>query len=133
MTQSPPPDYPSYSQTPTPTKSSVPIWLIAGGIGVLALGFCAVIACVGIMFLPLLALPVVLTEPESVFGNNLEVISMTTDCAFENPDLDRSVCEAWAEEVYAEHPGLGMDCSVGNTSSAERYQCILDEGVDPPQ
>ena len=122
-------DYSYASPEPSPEgKRKIPRWLIV--IGVIALLLCA---AVGVF---MCASPVIVYLLGPQIGNQFERILLNLDCATANPDLAPETCEAWAEKASSEHPGVMTNCNDPNDNSSEasmrRYQCVLDQGIDPP-
>lgn len=118
-------DVPSSPGASPPAKGGIPRWLMIVGI--------VVVLCLAVGGLLVCLSPVVLTLMGPAIGSQFEVIILQTDCVTENPNLSPEACQAWAEDVGANYPGVGTDCSQQYQTPADRYQCVLDQGVDPPQ
>jgi hypothetical protein len=110
---------------PPPANSGIPKWLIIGGIAlVLLCGLGGAVFCLG----PIIGL----TLAGPAIGGEFEVILLQLDCTSENPSLSEEECQSWAEGVANDYPGAYTDCSQSYDEATDRYQCILDAGVDPP-
>lgn len=121
------------SNAPPPTSGGgVPRWLIIVGV-VIVLG-CALIgvfAC---------ASPFILTLLGPSIGNSFATIVAGLGCQTENPELTADQCSEWAEGAATSNPDAMQACSTASSgsdnstdSAALVYQCLLDEGVDPPE
>jgi hypothetical protein len=127
MSEDRPPEY--YTGIPSPPKSSLKptLLIMIGGTIVVFVLLCGA----SLLFsVPALIMPSVYEAPPS-FEREASLLFM--DCMSQNPDIDESTCEAWAQNISDTRSGLYYRCSGKTVSDEARYQCILDAGFDAPE
>lgn len=130
------PEYSYAESLPPPKKQGIPTWVIIAGAAVLlclgAVGLAVgLFVCLG----PLVGL----TLLGPTIGNQFTVILAGIGCQVENPGLTADQCTAWAEDAAANYPSAIQSCqgvassSDNNSDGTEYYDCLIDQGVPPPQ
>jgi hypothetical protein len=116
-----------------PRRGGIPTWLI---IVIIVLVLCILV--VGIVLCVLPALGVALLGPAAE-GFVTETFA-TLACTIENPNLDQDACTEWASNLSEDYPdALGACQSIISSSensadtASDYYNCLIDEGVPPPQ
>jgi hypothetical protein len=115
-----------------PRRGGFPTWLI---ILLVVLVVCALLAAIVFCVLPLAG--VTLLGP--AIGNVFGAVIASLGCQVENPGLDSEACTEWSNTLTS-YPDAMEACQAiisGDDNSpdvaSDYYNCLIDEGVPPPE
>ncbi len=118
---------------PPARRGGIPTWLI---IVIVLVVLCGLALVVLLCVLPTAGLTLLGPQLGNVFGAAIAAVG----CQVENPDLSDQACSNWATALPQSYPDEMEACQSlisGNDNDPDvasaYYDCLIDQGVPPPQ